>query len=153
MPIDYPLQWTTDDFDRLEWHDATIRAVGITSDPWELFLDIDYILEWICPIPPDTQFQFQVAPATLVFENVAKIKIDLDLHSYSEITLNRIWRENLNRLSGELTIWDWILESHQGRITFQSTGFKQFVRSPQKLASSQGLSLAERGGLSFGRPS
>lgn len=56
------------------WHDCRIRAVSITEyeddtvPPTRLLLDLDYIVRWVDPVPPEKHFTFWIAPATLVFE-------------------------------------------------------------------------------------
>lgn len=66
--------WTDADFPVMGWHDCRIRAVSITEyeddtvPPTRLLLDLDYIVRWVDPVPPEKHFTFWIAPATLVFE-------------------------------------------------------------------------------------
>ena len=143
--------WSDEDFDLMGWHDVTIHAVGVALEQWELFLDIDYILQWIDPIPPEEYFKFWVAPASLVYENVSDLKIDIDVGSYQEITLQGIERSNPRVSNGVITVWDWLLESHQGSVSFIATGFKQYIRSAPMLGKMQSLEINQRGGFSFSR--
>jgi hypothetical protein len=101
------------------WHDATVWAVAfLATDPretldssGELALDIDYIVQWIEPVPPDEYFTFTVAPATLVF--------------------NDVW----------------------GAEAVIASGFHQYFRSrPSETGNRQRLTIDERSGLSFARP-
>jgi len=41
--------WSEADFDRMEWHDATIYAVGFDAASFELLFDVDYICQWLSP--------------------------------------------------------------------------------------------------------
>lgn len=143
--------WSDEDFGLMNWHDVTVHAVGVALSQWQLFLDIDYILRWVKPAPPETQFRFWVAPATLVFENVSDLKIDFDVGSYQEITLDGVRRNNPRAPNGVITVWDWSLESHQGSISFSATGFKQYVRAAAVLCEMQSLEFNQRGGMSFSR--
>jgi hypothetical protein len=71
--LDKPI-WTNADFEIMGWHDATVWAMAVVSDDFELIFDIDYILRWIDPVPPDPSFSFWVSPATLVFEGVQTLR-------------------------------------------------------------------------------
>lgn len=97
--------WATEEFDQLQWHDAMIHALAVTSEPWELLLDIDYILEWICPVPPESKFQFKVTPATLIFENAGNVIINIDLNSSDRITIREIRRSDPRKPNGVNLVW------------------------------------------------
>lgn len=143
--------WSDEDFHLMNWHDVNIHAIGVALTQWQLFLDIDYIFRWVKPVPTETHFQFWVAPATLVFENVSDLKINFDVGSFQEITLDGIERNNPHIPNGVITVWDWLLESHQGSITFSGTGFKQYIRAAPVLGEMQSLEVNQRGGFSFSR--
>ena len=84
----YELQkliWSQHDFDVMGWHDATIHAFALVPEQFELLLDIDYILKWEEPEPPDVYHTFWVSPATLVFQGVQDIKINLDIDNIQDI--------------------------------------------------------------------
>jgi len=74
--------WTEADFSRMGWHDAKVYAMAFFSDTKtfdnELIFDLDYIFQWLNPAPPSPNFSFWIAPCTLVFKNVYRLKIDLD---------------------------------------------------------------------------
>ena len=60
------------------WHDACVHAVAVEDDGRSrLLLDLDYIVNWVKPQPPETSWRFSVAPATLVFENVWDLEGDI----------------------------------------------------------------------------
>ena len=60
-PLEGRAVWSDADFEQMGWHDATVWAVAfLATDPretldssGELALDIDYIVQWIEPVPPD----------------------------------------------------------------------------------------------------
>jgi hypothetical protein len=44
--------WTEADFDSLGWHDVHVHGFRVLDGEHgagELWLDIDYILDWVCP--------------------------------------------------------------------------------------------------------
>lgn len=146
--------WTEADFDVMGWHDATLHAIALPIDTFELALDIDYILEWIPPGPGETPFRFRLAPATLVFWNVHDLHIDLS--PQDDLTIADIERSDPTRPPnaehvGREVEWRWTIACHVGAISFRSCGFRQHLRAPPVLGS-QSLSLEERGGISFDRP-
>ena len=70
--------WTEEDFERMGWHDAQVHAFAFLPESWELLLDLDYILKWVAPSEGESHYSFWSAPATLIFENVADLKIELE---------------------------------------------------------------------------
>jgi hypothetical protein len=73
--------WTEVDFNIMGWHDNPIYALSLGGDDpviKGLLLDIDYIFEWIRPIPSETTFSFWIAPATLCFKDVSDVKINIE---------------------------------------------------------------------------
>src|SRR3989304_4763131 len=78
---DYPTKWTDLDFESLSWHDNVVHGIRLRNPhegyDYDLVFDIDHILEWI--ETPSRFFQFIVAPATLTFRGVDKLKFNLDL--------------------------------------------------------------------------
>jgi hypothetical protein len=53
--------WSHNDYDLMGWHDATVHAIALVPEQWELILDIDYILPWLEPVPPNEYFHFWIA--------------------------------------------------------------------------------------------
>src|SRR5215213_10801038 len=70
--------WTEEDFERMGWHDAQVHAFAFLPESWELLLDLDDILKWVAPSEGESHYSFWSAPATLIFENVADLKIELE---------------------------------------------------------------------------
>ncbi|MBB4634256.1 hypothetical protein [Longimicrobium terrae] len=143
--------WTEADFERMGWHDATIRAMGFPGDEWTFALDIDYILQWINPAPGETHFSFWVAPATLVFENVSDLRIDVE--PQGEISIQDLRRDDeqptLAGFQGPPLHWRWTLDCNEGEITLRATGFRQIFRGAPVRCGGQTLSGEQRGGISF----
>ena len=146
------LVWSQDDFDLMGWHDATVHAFALIPEQFELVLDIDYILKWEDPQLPDQHYTFWVSPATLVFEGVQNITIDLDIPYIQDIDLQGIQKEGpVPAPNGELIDWDWLIEANQGNIRFRAIGYKQYFRRAPIRIKEQGLEVSQRGGLSFER--
>ena len=146
--------WTDADFDVMSWHDSSIYAVAFYPENFEFSLDIDYIFKWIHPAENETYFKFWVAPATLVFEFVSDLKINIiDLQNGFEI--DSIERTEIRKIEeGELAgkiEWGWTIETHQGEITFNATGYKQFIRQKPSFVQPQVVETEIRGNISFYR--
>lgn len=154
---DYKLEkrlWSEADFEQMGWHDSQIYAVAFLPESFELVLDIDYILEWVRPAEHETHFKFWVAPATLIFENIYGLKIDLEPHDIS-IEIQDIHREDPGKVEhGEYVgrdEWRWLIEAQEGEISLRATGYKQYFRREPVLSTRQSLEMSVRGGLSFSR--
>ena len=136
------------------WHDATLHAFAFLPGKYELLLDIDYILDWVDPQEGETYFNFWVAPATLVFENVYDLKIDLEPVDGVELQDVRRTDPRVPRNAefiGRDKEWRWTLEAENGEITFSAIGFHQYFRRTPSFGRAQAISLDERGGFSFER--
>jgi hypothetical protein len=142
-------RWTTPDFDSLCWHDNHVHGLGIVQGQdgeGELVLDIDHILEWLCPV--GAPGRWRVAPATLTFHKVTDVRVELDYSgagmmpfAIDDITREPIvWR-------GEVRSYRWTLRINwpKGTITFQGPGFTQQLRLSSFLSDHQCLAVGERG--------
>jgi hypothetical protein len=150
--------WSDDDFEQMGWHDATVWGIALLHSPTyggrgELALDIDYIVRWIEPVPPDEYFTFAVAPATLVFHDVWKAHGDFDAFDTVAFELDSIERgEPEDEKQREQNLRRWTIDGSLG-LSVVASGFHQYFRSrPVGPVKSQRLSLEERGGVSFARP-
>lgn len=146
--------WTDEDFDRMGWHDARVWALGFIAEEFEFLLDLDYILQWVGPTDGDAHYRFWTVPATLVFENVTELQIELE--PFADLSLDAITRADpgvpLNAAHiGKDRDWRYDLDFHAGGIRLRSAGYKQYLRGPAVLTRTQHLPLAERGGISFAR--
>lgn len=158
MTTEYTLQrwiWTAADFEQMGWHDATVHAMAFGPGEWEFALDLDYILAWVEPAEGERHFRFWVAPATLVFENVSELRIDLE--PQGDISLQDLIRGDRQPtrpgFEGAPAEWQWTLDCNEGAISLRATGFRQTFRQAPVLLGSQNLELARRGGISFGERS
>jgi hypothetical protein len=145
--------WTEKDFDQMGWHDATVHAFAYEPDRSEFVLDLDYILKWIRP--DATHFSFWSAPATLVFEDVAGLAIELS--PFPGFELSDIVRDDPQSVTDrdqlpEKSHWRWTLGFFNGQITFRATGYTQYIRRAPTANTTQSLTLEDRGGISFARP-
>lgn len=135
-----------DDFEIMGWHDNKIHAIASDKDKFELRLDIDYICKWV---QIEDSFSFWVAPATLIFKNVYDLNISsgsLDL-TISNIERNKPVKPKNADYIEDIFEYDWIIEIHDGEITFKSVGFTQIIRANPILIDRQNLSIIERGGI------
>jgi len=147
----------------LSWHDNLIYGIHLQSaDPdrgiWrsDLVLDIDHIVEWICG--EDRQVRFLVAPATLVFNDVTDLRIDVDFGSIgprmniNELSIAQIVREPVERpaAAGAPPHYAWRIELNlpQGsEIAFGASGYTQTLRSEPQLIDQQSLPADTRAPL------
>ena len=150
--------WTHEDFEEMGWHDANIYGMTIENndDNWaaDFLLDIDYIFQWVHPVPPADFFTFWVAPCTLIFKNCSDLLIDIDTSGMRLDYLMEIDYLNLkSKVEQEKNkfVFEWTIELQIGQIELKSCGFEQIVRRKPIHVRKQRLSLEERGGINFGR--
>ncbi len=157
IAMDYGLEkeiWTTADFEQMGWHDSHVFAVAFRPEDFELWIDLDYVFEWVKPDNGGTYFRFWVSPCTMVFKNIHDLKFDLD--SMGDLEIVDVRRENPKRPRnakhiGAALEWAWDIECQEGLISVTSIGFEQYVRKAPQLILQQKLELNLRGGISFGR--
>ena len=146
--------WSEADFEQMGWHDAQIHALAWCQPDGELLLDLDYIVEWVGPCGGDVPYQFWTAPATLVFRDVTDLRIDLrPWPTFDILELERSAEhvEHGRLGSSAERPWRWTMSCNEGAIVLHSPGFTQYFRQAATLNSTQSLTLAERGGISFER--
>lgn len=143
--------WTTDDFEKMCWHDCKMHAVAFDEFNFKLLFDIDYIFKWVGP-EEDGYFGFWITPATLIFENVYDINIDLGdglgtiIEDLERTNASKPHNSNYIKKGIE---WEWIIETTNGQISFKSIGYKQYIRKVPVYKKKQELEFEERGGYSF----
>ena len=147
--------WTEADFEQMGWRDTNIHALAFRAELFELWLDIDYIFEWVHPRSDETHFRFWVAPATLIFTNVHTLKFDIESHD-GDLSLQDLKRSEPKRPINadyitKQTEWLWLLDCNEGEISFRAAGFSQFTRRHPILKNLQQFKLEERGGISFSK--
>jgi hypothetical protein len=142
--------WTDADFDVMGWHDSLVHAISFGRND-QLVLDIDYIFEWVHPKEGETNFKFWIAPCTLIFEDVYNIAFDLEVSVPQDLAIDDIVKsESKVVLGDQLTEHSsWTIETLNGDISFNATGYKQYVRRQPQLVDAQELDMSSRGGISF----
>lgn len=142
------LVWTEADFDEMGWHDVHVHAFRLIIETGEVCFDIDYIFQWVVPVPPDDYFRFWVAPATLIFEHSSDV--ELYWNALGLFELDGISRsEEVVHATGTRS-WLWTLDGNiGGSASLRSSGYRMYVRKPPVLINEQHLTLEERGGVSF----
>lgn len=145
------LVWSDTDFEQMGWHLAYVHGIAAIPENFELLFDIDYIVNWVNPVPPDSYFTFWIAPATLVFTNVGNVEFHLKSQS-GEFSLQDLHRvDEQTTPNGKMTDWLWKLSGDDGSVSFRATGYKQYFRKQPFHTQFQKLRLDERGGLCFSR--
>ena len=153
--------WTDDDYASMGWHDCVIRAVAFMDDSdysadqydSELAFDVDYIFQWI--LNENQGYSFGISPCTLVFEGAYDVSLNLTTVGYTPVfsqIIDLTIEPDKELLERNFRRYDVRIElERSAMITFQSTGFKQYVRKPPILSRRQWLTLPERGGVCFDR--
>lgn len=145
--------WTDADFERMSWHDATLWGMAFQLKDHEFVLDIDYIVKWESS-PDDGFYRLWIAPATVVFQNVYDLRLDvaLDFDVVIQDLLRADPRVPRNAtFIARNTEWEWTIDFGAGSISFRAVGFKQYFRRQPVMNNAQFLPLHERGGVSFER--
>jgi len=143
-----------EDFKEMSWHDVVIHAFatnnemlsGSDEEPrfesQQLILDIDYVLNWRESYA-ERRADYWVSPATLVFEGIS----DLNVNFRSESGIRLLVIYTIGREGRR-----WSISLGEGQISFDSAGFKQYIRREPILKSHfTYLTDSERGGFSFRR--
>lgn len=144
--------WSDADFETMGWHDVTIHGLcvqpGAADDSLpRLLLDIDYIVRWVHPVPPEKHFGFWIAPSTLVFDDVWDIEGDLDFKGMAlSLEIDHLHRSTSDGSRGGPR---WHVEGHFFDLEFRAPGFRQYLRQMPRHTQRLVLSHGERGGISF----
>jgi hypothetical protein len=141
--------WSEADFEQMGWHDNAVHAFALepTEDhPGRLLVDLDYIVEWVKPVPPESNFTFWMSPATLVVDPAWGISLNVELVVMAfELSLNAILRSGPDEHGRHR----WQLEGHDFNLTVKAKGYRQYLRQRPIHAAGPRLSVEQRGGLSF----
>jgi hypothetical protein len=147
--------WTEADFSRMGWHDAKVYAMAFFSNVKtfdnELVFDLDYILQWINPVLPDPNFSFWIAPCTLVFKNVYRLKFDLDnlppnTFDFEILDIDRL---DEHQYPNGQPYWNWHIATVNGYIDFEASSYEQIVKQAPVHAPRQ--EFPDRGETNFSR--
>lgn len=142
--------WDNADFDEWSWHDCQIRSIGFEHD-WEnyrndLVLEVDFILTWIRN-ENNSSFNFQVAPAKLIFHGVNNLKINIAMVFLEALIINQIIRKPLDTPQGG---YQWVIEWHTvnewdiKRIEFQAISGEQSLLGKPIHTEQQRLTTEQR---------
>jgi hypothetical protein len=160
---DMVTRYTEQEFEQLGWHDCTIWGVELhPADPdagdWsaDLALDIDFIVEWLCPVTSSGRTEFRVAPATLLFQGVSDLSImiawgnrGVGLHEMSIAAIE--WEPVPTAPPGPgRPAFRWRIKLNwpkSGEITFEAEGFTQTLRADPVVTDQQSLSRRVRSRL------
>ena len=148
------LTWTDADFDSLGWHDVHIHGFRVLEGEHgagELWLDLDYILEWVGPCGEGDGYWFQTAPALLKFRDVTSLRFSLDCATptaaMGPFSIDGIEREPISHENGYRSYrWTLAINWPAGEITFESPGFSQSLTGAVVETDSQHLDEAQRNG-------
>lgn len=130
-------QWTNSDFKEMNWHDCHIHSIFFPSNSQGLVFEIDYLFKWELN-KKNQKYKFWVSPCTLTFENTLYLKLKLDF--VDKVGLNIVTIKRMNeRLTPnqQMLIWDYLIETDQGIIEFEATGFMLKVNKEPILSDSQ----------------
>lgn len=142
--------FSTDDFEKIHWHDNAIHGFRILEGETsgELVLDIDYITEWLPPT--EGAYSFRVAPSDLTFHEVSDLVVSINYAAASAavqpMAIHEIHREIINYPNG-YSSFTWKIELNwppNSFISFCSSGFTQSQRMEPISTGAQYLSPAER---------
>ncbi len=141
--------WTEADFEQMSWHDVHVHGFRITEGDGgtgDLFLDIDYILEWI---RVEDKFSFRIVPATLCFHEITDLCLSLDFATPTAaivpFILNGIRRESVTYPTGYTSYsWDLGIIWPEGSFTFKAPRFTQTLSGPVLVRDRQRLLPSER---------
>lgn len=143
--------WTTEDFGQMGWRDVALHGVGFSPYEDKFALDIDYIFEWIEPNSKRSHYDFYVAPATLIFENIHKFEFEMG-DAIRTLQIKSIERKDPQRPPNadyidEDTEWEWTIDFEAGSLLFRSVGYKQYIRKEPVRMDRPTIPLKERGGV------
>jgi hypothetical protein len=140
--------WSDADFDGMGWHDARLHAFTALSDSFEFVMDLDYITKWVHPTPPKKNFKFWVSPATLVFRDVHRVTIEINMQTLEALEIIHVQRTLLVEKPPD---WRWSFELSAGNLFLNSSGYTQYFRRTPVFQDFQQLELLDRGGISYER--
>ncbi len=142
-------RWTDQDFDRMSWHDNHVHALRVFEGEHgagELWLELDYILEWL---KEDQGLLFRIVPVQLRFADVSSLRVTLDyatvtaaMGPFSVASIERTFEV---RARYTASLWKIIVNWPVGEIEFEASGFEQVPIGGEVLSRRQVLTPQERG--------
>ena len=147
---DYTLSktiFTEMDMEELCFHDCPIYAMAPVGN--DLVMDIDYMFEWLEPKGREKGFTYPISPCTIYFKNVEDFGMSFE-GSYPETALiMQDFAEDDNKFFPEQHIYN--IGCLGGNFVLRCDGFELIVRQKPVLTKRQGLTMKQRGGISFSR--
>ncbi len=155
METEYQIEkqiWSESDFPTRDWHDNRIYSVAFIQEEEEFRLDIDYIFKWVEPPRGENYFSFWVSPATLCFQKVSDVNLNINIgdggwYELQIVEIRKILPEEPP--DRHTDSWLYEIELTNGSIMVKCAGYKMYVRKPPVHTNSSILSLAERQGISL----
>lgn len=141
-------------FEDFTWHDNAVHGFRVLEGPdgfsGELILDIDYLIEWLPPKAKGDGFEFQIAPADLIFHEVTDLIVSIDYVASSAalgpMSIHQVHRDAITYPSGSPS-FAWKIEMNwpaNAFISFQSIGFTQVLRAEPVISGAQRLLPSRR---------
>ena len=129
MEVLKKLYWESKDFDDMAWHDCKLYGMAFNDLKHDLYLDIDYILQWINR-PKENDFMFYVAPATFVFSRVHDLQCSIFSLDFviDEVLQNNPKIVSVRGSENSFLEYEWSISLTKGEINFKSIGFEMFLR-------------------------
>ncbi|MCC7140050.1 MAG: hypothetical protein IT460_16640 [Planctomycetes bacterium] len=149
MPPPLPT-WTDEQFDALCWHDCHVYGWSIVEGEHgtaTLTLDLDFI---VAGAPRgDGMPNFRVAPATLTFLEVSRLRFEVD---YGELgmfpfSIDGICRERRGGAGDDRFRWTIKVNCPSGSLVFDGAGFRQTLRAEPVACEGLALGSARRRAL------
>ena len=118
----------------LNFHDCTVRGLRWDVTMPTLYVDLDFIVEWI---RVEERFHFLVAPAELRFAWAKQVAIEFEI-SWESVQLDSITRED--RVDGTSSpVSTWSLNLMEGVVTVETSDARLMLLKPPIRSSSRTL--------------
>jgi hypothetical protein len=141
--------YTEADFETLGFHDCHVHAIGWDFERFRFKVDLDYIVEWVNPSQQDDPFRFRISRASLDFNNIDELCIDLHWkNAPASCQLAALDRAESRQTPNGAIQWRWVMDfqSPSGEIAFWATGFSLTLLHAPSISERQTLPSYEREG-------
>jgi hypothetical protein len=139
-----------------QWHDNIVHArawepwsSGEVTDESAVLLGFDYIAEWVKSDTSGGKFSFWVSPSTLIFDGAWDFHCKTQVVRGAHRQIDTIQATPIDVPSGKSGFSHWTVNGHNFAMSFKGRGFRQFLRARPVFTETPGLSLGQRGGISF----
>ena len=131
----------------MDWRDCVVHGFDALPETDAVVLDVDYCIHREAPTRADELVTYWVSPATLVFQQVTKVEIQIG-GATGGLVLRALERGDEQTATGEWRAREWRLVGQEGQILLHAAGYSLAIRRPPLPTSTPRLTLAERGGVS-----